>query len=71
MLLQEVPASPYTVTVPDDAVLGRVDTDGASLASSATSTATTLSVATVAGFPLWTTSAGDFPFDVAVAGERV
>jgi hypothetical protein len=71
MQYQEVPASPYTTIVLDDPVLGRVDTDGSSLASSATSAATTLSVATASGFPLWTTTAGDFPFDVAIAGERV
>lgn len=66
-----VPESPYEVIVLGDAVYGRVDTDGSSLASSAASGATSLSVATAGTAPLWTTSAGDFPFDVNVAGERV
>lgn len=49
---------------------GRLDTAGSQLASSATSTATSLSVATTSG-PLWTTAAGDMPFDLNVAGEQV
>ncbi|MGW8326468.1 hypothetical protein ACWGLE_01030 [Streptomyces sp. NPDC055897] len=67
------PASPYTVGVVDDAVLGRADTDGSQLASGMTSTATSMSVAVTAG-PLWittTSNPGDFPFDVLVGGERM
>jgi hypothetical protein len=30
-----------------------------------------LSVATASGFPLWTTTASDFPFDINVAGMRL
>lgn len=51
----------------------RVDTDGSQLAAAASSTTTSLSVATSSG-PLWVTSAAhpeEFPFDVAVGGERV
>jgi hypothetical protein len=66
-----VPEVPYEVIVLDDPVYGRVDTDGSTLASSVSSSATTLSVATASGFPLWTTAAADFPFDIAIAGERV
>lgn len=62
------PAGPWTVAVTDDVVLGRADTAGAELASGATSTATSLSVATTAG-PLWTTAAGDRPFTIRVGGE--
>lgn len=50
----------------------RVDTDGSSLASSATSSATSLSVATQAGSAVWADSAtyaSDFPFDIRVGGE--
>lgn len=61
----------YTNMTSDQAsVYGRADTDGSTLASSATSTATSLSVATTnSASPLWTTSAGEFPFDISVGGE--
>lgn len=67
------PESPFKVAVFDDAVLGRADTDGSTLTGPTYSpTATTLLVATAnAGSPLWTTSGGDFPFDIEVAGERM
>ncbi|MEV7470276.1 hypothetical protein AB0O20_27785 [Streptomyces kronopolitis] len=64
------PAGPWSVSYLDDATFGRGDTAGSSLAAAATSTATTLSVATTSG-PLWTTAAGDMPFDVRVGGEVV
>jgi hypothetical protein len=67
------PASPYTVGVVDDSVLGRADTDGSQLSSGVTSSATSMSVAVTAG-PLWVTTAsnpGEFPFDVLVGGERM
>ena len=66
------PESPYRVAVFDDAVLGRADTDGSTLAAGATSTATSLSVATTdTSKPLWTTDAAEFPFDIVIAGERI
>lgn len=67
MTLNCSPASPYEI-----AVYGtdRYDTAGSQLASSATSTATSLSVATTLG-PLWTTDPADLPFDLAVGGEQV
>lgn len=64
------PESPYRIAVTDDAVLGRADTDGSQLAANVNSTATTLSVSITSG-PLWTTAAGDFPFDVQLGGETV
>ncbi len=64
------PASPYTVGVLDDPVLGRADTDGSQLAAGMTSTATSMSVAVTAG-PLWTTDPADRPFDVTVGGEQM
>ncbi|MFF1744744.1 hypothetical protein [Streptomyces mirabilis] len=49
----------------------RADTDGSQLVLSATSTATSLSVATTAGLPWVTTAAypAEFPFHVLCAGE--
>lgn len=63
-----VPESPQEIGIVGDAVLGRVDTDGSSLSSSVTSSATSISVATTAG-AIWTTSAADFPFDIRIGGE--
>lgn len=61
------PLSAWDVAIADT---DRADTSGSTLAADATDTATTLSVATTTG-PLWTTSGGQFPFDVNVAGEVV
>lgn len=69
-----VPAGPYRVVSLDSAAYGRLDSEVSTLAAGATTTAPTLSVATAAGAPLWTTTAtrpSDFPFDVVVAGEVV
>lgn len=69
------PASPYTVIVLDDDVLGRIDTDGSTLGVAATSTATTLVVHTTQTadglIPIWTEDAGDYPMDLRVGGEVV
>jgi hypothetical protein len=64
-------ASPWDVMILDDPVLGRADTDGSSLAGAADSTATTLSVGTGAGYPVWTQAPADLPYDVAIEGEQV
>lgn len=68
-----IPASPWNVMYFDDAVYGRWDTDGSTLTGTLPGTSgTTLTVATTtANSPLWTTSAGDFPFDILVFGERM
>lgn len=75
MILNCSPESPYRVGILDDAVLGHADTDGSTLAGDyPLGTETTLLVSTTGaatGSPLWTTSAGDFPFDIAVGGERM
>jgi hypothetical protein len=63
-----IPARPYDVAILNDDVLGRLDTDGSELAAGITSAATSLSVAVTAG-PLWTTDAGEVPFDIRVGGE--
>jgi hypothetical protein len=64
------PASPFEVFVLDDPVRGKLTSDGSVLAQDMTPTQTSVQVAVTAG-PLWTIAAGDFPFDVAVAGERM
>jgi hypothetical protein len=66
------PYGPWKTGILDDGVLGRLDTDGSTLAASATSGATTLSVATTtATSPLWTPDPAETPFDVKIAGEVV
>lgn len=69
------PASPWNVGYTGDSVYGHADTDGSTLVGDyPLGTEATLLVATTGaatGSPLWTTSAGDFPFDIAVGGERM
>lgn len=66
------PAGPYTVGVLDSATLGKLDTDGSTLAEDLTTTETAVDVATTnASSPLWTTAGGEFPFDIRVGGERM
>jgi hypothetical protein len=62
------PYSPWNVFFASDAVYGYADTDGSLLAADVDATTTSLSVMTTDGLP-WTTSAGDMPFDIKVAGE--
>lgn len=75
MVLNCSPESPYEIGVLDDSVLGHADTDGSTLALAyPLGTETTLMVATTGtqpASPLWTTSVGDFPFDIRVGGERM
>ena len=64
-----IPEAPYEVAVAGTA---HADTDGSTLATGVSSSAVTLSIATTsAATPIWTTSAGDFPFDILMAGERM
>ena len=64
-------ADPYTVAKLENAILGKADTEGSAIATAANTTATSLSVKTLTG-PLWTTSGGQFPFDiVAGTGEKM
>jgi hypothetical protein len=49
--------------------VSRYQPDSSTLASSVTSSATTLSVASAG--PLWTTDVAEFPFDLAIGGERM
>lgn len=74
MVLNCSPESPYRVGLLDDTVLGHLDTDGSTLAQPVGPTDTSLQVTTTGfatGSPLWTTSGGDFPFDINIGGERI
>src|SRR5690606_4275508 len=64
------PESPWHVGQVEAEGYDRVDTAGSELANGATSTATSLSVATTEG-PVWTADPDDLPFDIVVAGERM
>lgn len=71
---QTQPYSPYGVLVAGSGAASdmRADTDGSTLHANITSAATSMQVDTTnAGSPLWTTAAGDFPFDVVMGGERI
>lgn len=69
---QCVPEQPYEVLVLDDPLHSLLDTDGSVLHAAVASGATTILVDTVnVVSPLWTTSAGDFPFDVVAGGEQM
>jgi hypothetical protein len=68
------PADPYTVGAWSTSASSgtfRWDTGGSTIASAATATATSISVATTAGNVLWTTDSNAFPLDANMAGERV
>ena len=68
------PEDPYKVGLLDDTVLGRLDTDGSTLTLPTGTTDPTITVTTTGsatGSALWTTTPGDFPFDIAVGGERM
>lgn len=64
-----VPGDPYEVADYDDSTY-RYDSATSTLHAGITSTATSMQV-DVADSVLWTTSAGDFPFDIMVSGERM
>lgn len=63
------PESPWHVGQIETDGFDRIDTDGSTLAAAATSTATSLSVASTGA--LWTTSSDDLPFDIFAGGERM
>jgi hypothetical protein len=49
----------------------RMDTGGSTVNAGINTVVTSMAVATAAGNQLWTTTAGDFPFDIIVGGERM
>lgn len=55
----------------DTEFTGRVDSEASTLSAGPALGATSISVATTTGYPLWTTSAGDLPMDLNVGGWRV
>lgn len=63
------PYSPYRVGVADDTD-ARADTDGSELQANITSSATTMQVKTTDG-EYWTRDSGQYPFDIAMGGERL
>jgi hypothetical protein len=72
------PESPWRIGVLDDTEFGRADTDGSTLASAVSSSATSLTVSTTVDVasaydtPVWVDSAAfasDFPFDIRAGGE--
>jgi hypothetical protein len=67
-----VPETPYETALLDDPVYAAAGTDGSTLHANITSAATSMQVDTTnASSPLWTTAAGDFPFDIEMGGERI
>jgi len=62
------PGSPWNLAHVEDAVYGRVDTDGSELAAPITEADTSISVAVTDG-PAWVTDPAELPFDIEVGGE--
>ena len=70
----ELPYEVAAVATGSSASDTRADTDASALYAPVTTTATSLQVMTLAAnanYPLWTTAAADFPFDIAINGERI
>lgn len=69
-----IPGQIYDVFIVEDVNLGRIQTDGSTLAAGVLAGATSLSVATPTGSRIWTTTAiypADFPFYVEISGIKV
>lgn len=64
------PFAPWRAFVIEDSTLGRLDTSGSKLQNAVSTTATSWSVVTTTG-SIWTTQAGDRPFDIDCEGEQV
>lgn len=75
LTLNCAPGSPYQIAVygasQGDPAGARYDAENATTAAGATTTATSLSIASAANTELWTTDAAAFPFDVIIGGERM
>jgi hypothetical protein len=70
IVFNSTPAGPWNIWIVEDPDYGRPDTAGSSLATSYTSTATSISVATTTG-PVWTTDHSDTPWNISVGGETM
>lgn len=68
-IFNTAPESPYQVAVYGDAQ-ARYQAVDSTLAGTMTTTSVSVSVSTLTP-PVWTTTVGDFPFDIMVAGERM
>ncbi|MDH2425789.1 hypothetical protein [Sphaerisporangium sp. TRM90804] len=65
------PAGPYRVLQLNHTTYGRTDSLYSTLNAGLSTTATSLTVAVAAGRALWTTAAGDMPFDIVIGGEAM
>jgi hypothetical protein len=68
------PESPYQVAVYGSSALrdgARYDAERSTLDADCTSGATSLAVTAGRGTELWTTDAGEFPFDIGIGGEQI
>lgn len=65
-----VPEEPYHVPVFDDGI-SRWSPDSSTVGTGFNTVAVSLSIASAAGTPLWTTDVADVPFDIIIAGERM
>lgn len=68
------PASPYDTAVfasSAGSTNDKFDAENSATNATSTTTATSIVVKSAAGTQLWTTSAGEMPFDVNIAGERI
>lgn len=70
LALVTTPEEIYHAPVFDDGV-SRWSPDNSTVNTGFNSLATSLLIDSAAGTPLWTTSAGDFPFDIVIGGERM
>lgn len=66
-----IPYSVYYVAKLDDTTLGRLGTGGATVSGSDLTTAGTSFTFTNSDGVLFTTSGGDFPMDIVIAGEQI
>lgn len=65
------PYGPYRMWQIEHNLLGHLAPDGQTMSARATAAATSLSVTTVSGKALASTSAADYPVDIMIVGERM
>lgn len=69
--LNATPASPYTVAVVEDSLLGRLDSASSTVAVDFSDSALSFTVSTTNSTDLWTTDPAEFPMDIRIAGEKI
>jgi hypothetical protein len=67
----ELPWRPLVVEAAAGSTVNKYDTGGSTLASGINTSATSLSVATASGHPVWTDDNAEDGFDIFVGGERM